>query len=146
MAYEEYKGAMFDRRWKTSERKYGVIAEQNIKIPMSDGVKLNADIWKPDGAAKVPVILGFHCYHSTGQTCPIKPAALSTAQWRNPGQERTNASLESGDPIFFARRDYAHVVCNARGTGKSEGTWDFSGPQETKDVYETIEWLAANKG
>jgi predicted acyl esterase len=143
MAYEEYKGAMFGRRWKTSERKYGVIVEQNIKIPMSDGVKLNADIWKPDSAAKVPVILGFHCYHSTGQTGPIKPAALSTAQWRNPGQERTNASLESGDPIFFARRGYAHVVCNARGTGKSEGTWGFSGPQETKDVYETIEWLAA---
>jgi len=38
------------------------------------------------------------------------------------------------------------AFCNARGTGKSEGTWDFSGPQETKDVYETIEWLAANKG
>ena len=118
MAFEAYKGAMFSRRWKTSERKYGVIAEQDIKIPMSDGAKLNADIWKPNGAAKVPVILGFHCYHSIGQTGPIKPAALSTAQWRNPGQERTNASLESGDPSFFARRGYAHVVCNARGTGK----------------------------
>jgi putative CocE/NonD family hydrolase len=143
MAFEEYKGAMFSRRWKTSARQYGVIAEPDIKIPMSDGVKLSADLWKPAGAAKVPVILGFHCYHSAGQTGPIKPAALSTAQWRNPGQERTNASLESGDPVFFARRGYAHVVCNARGTGKSEGTWDFSGPQETKDVYETIEWLAA---
>jgi len=143
MAFEEFKGAMFSPRWKTSARKYGVVAEQDIKIPMSDGVTLNADIWKPDGATKVPAILGFHCYHLTGQTGPIKPAALSTAQWRNPGQERTNASLESGDPNFFARRGYAHVVCNARGTGKSEGTWDFSGPQEIKDVYETIEWLAA---
>jgi len=65
---------------------------------MSDGVKLNADIWKPHGAEKVYVVLGFHCYHSIGQAGPIKPAALSTAQWRNTAQERTNASLESGDP------------------------------------------------
>ncbi len=31
MAFEEYKGAMFGRQWKTSERKYGVIAEPDIK-------------------------------------------------------------------------------------------------------------------
>ncbi len=143
MAFEEYKGAMFGTKWKASERKYGVVADQDVEIPMSDGVKLSANVWKPDDEGKFPVILGFHCYHSEGQTGPIKPAALSTAQWRHPGQERTNASLEAGDPIFFARRGYAHVVCNARGTGKSEGKWDFVGPQEVKDVYETIEWLAA---
>lgn len=143
MAFDEYRAAMFGRHWKASERKYAVVAEQDLKIPMSDGIRLSADIWKPDTAEKLPVVLGFHCYHATGQTGPIKPAALSTAQWRNPGQERTNASLEAGDPLFFARRGYIHVVCNARGTGKSEGTWDFSGPQETRDLYETIEWLAA---
>ncbi len=143
MAFDEYRAAMFGRRWKASERKYKVVAEEDLKIPMSDRIRLSADIWKPDAAGKFPVVLGFHCYHAAGQTGPIKPAALSTAQWRNPGQERTNASLESGDPLFFARRGYIHVVCNARGTGKSEGTWDFSGPQETKDLYQTIEWLAA---
>jgi len=143
MAFEEYKGAMFSPRWKTSERKYRVLVERGAKIPMSDGVKLDCNVWKPEATGKFPAILGFHCYHSDGQTGPIKPAAISTAQWRHPGQERTNASLEAGDPIFFARRGYAHAVCNARGTGKSEGTWDFSGPQEVKDVCETIEWIAA---
>jgi uncharacterized protein len=142
MAFEEYKGAMFSTTWKTSARKYGVVASRDVKIPMSDGAKLNCDMWRPDGKGKFPAVLSFHNYHSAGQTGPIKPAALSTAQWRHPGQERTNASLEAGDPIFFARRGYAHVVCNARGTGKSEGKWFFSGPQEVKDCYEVIEWMA----
>lgn len=142
MAFEDYRAAMFGTNWKASARRYGVIAEEDVKIPMSDGIRLSANIWKPEGAGRVPAILGFHCYHAGGQTGPITPAALSTAQWRNPGQEWTNASLESGEPTFFARRGYAHVVCNARGTGRSEGRWHFSGPQEIKDCYETIEWLA----
>ena len=143
MAFDEYRGAMFGPKWKASERKYGVLADRDVKITLSDGVKLSCDIWRPDGKGKFPAVLGFHCYHSAGQTGPIKPAAISTAQWRHPGQERTNASLEAGDPMFFARRGYAHAVCNARGTGTSEGKWDLSGPQEVKDVYEVIEWLAA---
>jgi uncharacterized protein len=143
MAFDEYKGAMFGVKWKASERKYDYEVERDVKIPLSDGVKLNCNIWKPDTKEKFPAILSAHCYHSEGQTGPIKPSALSTAQWQHPGQERTNASLESGDPKFFARRGYAHIVCNVRGSGKSEGKWHFSGPQEVKDVYETIEWLAA---
>ncbi len=143
MAFDEYKGAMFGPKWKASERKYGVLEQRDVKITLSDRVKLSCDIWRPDGKGKFPAVLSFHCYHAAGQTGPIKPAAISTAQWRHPGQERTNASLESGDPIFFARRGYAHAVCNARGTGRSEGKWDLSGPQEIKDCYQVIEWLAA---
>jgi len=143
MAFEEYKGAMFSSKWKTSARRYAFTVERGVKISMKDGVRLSCDIWRPEAVGKFPAILGFHCYHAGGQTGPIKPAAISTAQWRHPGQERTNASLEAGDPVFFARRGYVHAVCNARGTGASEGLWDFSGPQEVQDVYEVIEWLAA---
>ena len=142
MAFEEFSGAMFGRNWKTSPRKYDVVAEKDAKIVLGDGVKLNFNMWRPATVEKVPAILSLHCYHSEAQTGPIPPTALSTAQWRHPGQERTNASLESGDPNFFARRGYAHVVCNTRGSGKSDGLWQFFGPQEHKDCYEIIEWLA----
>ena len=142
MAFEDYQAAMFGVNWKTSARKYNLIIEKDVWIPMSDGTRLNNNLWKPDTDEKVPVVLSMHCYHAEGQSGPIKPAASSTAQWRHPGQERTNASLESGDPVFFARRGYAHAICNVRGSGKSEGKWHFSGPQEIQDVYETIEWLA----
>jgi putative CocE/NonD family hydrolase len=142
MAFEDYTGAIFGPKWKSSHRKYAYVVERDTKIAMSDGIVLNCDIWRPESCEKFPAILGFHCYHAGGQTGPIKPTAISTAQWRHPGQERTNASLESGDPTFFARRGYIHVVCNARGTGKSEGKWHFLGPQEVQDVCEVIAWLA----
>jgi len=142
MAFDEFKGSMFSIKWKTSPRKYNVIVERDVKIPMKDGVKLSCDIFRPESSEKFPAILGFHCYHPSGQTGQIKPTAISTAQWRHPGQERTNASLESGDPNFFVRRGYVHIVCNARGTGKSEGKWDFVGQREVQDVYEVIEWMA----
>ena len=136
MAFDDFAGATFGVNWKSSERKYRVRIERNVKIPMADGVNLSCDIWRPDSTEKFAAILGFHCYHAAAQTGPITPASISTAQWRNPGQERTNASLEAGDPAFFARRGYVHVVCNARGTGNSEGSWDFLGPREVQDVYE----------
>jgi len=143
MAFDDFAGATFGVNWKSSERKYRVRIERNVKIRMADGVNLSCDIWRPESTEKFAAILGFHCYHAAAQTGPITPAAISTAQWRNPGQERTNASLEAGDPAFFARRGYVHVVCNARGTGNSEGNWDFLGPREVQDVYEVTEWLSA---
>lgn len=142
MAFDEFKGTMFSTKWRTSERKYNVLVEADVKIPMTDGVKLSCDVFRPDSNEKFPAILGFHCYHQSAQTGPIKPTSISTVQWRHRGQERTNASLESGDPNFFARRGYVHVVCNARGTGKSDGKWDFIGQREVRDVYEAIEWMA----
>ena len=143
MAFDEFKGAMFGRNWKASERKFGVVVDTDVTIPLKDGVTLSCNVFRPESNGKFPAILGFHCYHQAAQTGPMKPVAISSAQWRHPGQERTNASLESGDPNFFVRRGYVHVVCNSRGTGKSEGKWVCHGQREAEDVYEVIEWMAA---
>ncbi|MFC2071158.1 CocE/NonD family hydrolase [Chloroflexota bacterium] len=140
--FDDYNGAMFGTKWKASERKYGVVVETDVKIRLPDGVKLSCDVFRPDSEGKYPAILGYHCYHQSGQTGPIKPGRNTTAWVRNPGEERTRASLESGDPNFFVRRGYVHVLCNTRGTGKSEGKWDFTGPIEVQDAYEVIEWIA----
>jgi putative CocE/NonD family hydrolase len=135
--------AMFSRKWCTSERKYGMIAEYDVKIPMSDGVTLSCDVFRPDSDEKFPAILGYHPYHNPGQTGPLMPGALATAHKLPPGADTTNAALEAGDPNFYARRGYVHVVCNVRGTGKSEGKWDFVGPREVQDGYEVVEWMAS---
>jgi putative CocE/NonD family hydrolase len=143
MVFDDYNGTMFSTKWRTSTRKYKVIADKDVKIPTSDGLKLSCDVFRPESKSKFPAILGWHCYHQSGQTSQITPVAISSAQWKHPNQERTNASLESGDPNFFVRRGYVHVVCNARGTGKSEGEWQNMGKREVQDVYEAIEWIAA---
>ncbi|MFC1957503.1 CocE/NonD family hydrolase [Chloroflexota bacterium] len=132
---------MFSRTWKTSERKYNVIANHDVKIPLSDGTVINADIFRPDSRGKFPAIFGFHPYDLAGQSGPIKPSANSTNFFRNPGQDKGNAYLEAGDPNFFVRRGYIHVIANVRGSGKSGGNFDFLRQQEVQDCIEVMNWV-----
>ena len=51
--------------------------------------------------------------------------------------------VEAGASDFFVPRGYAHVIANARGTGGSGGTWSLLDRQERDDLYDVIEWIAA---
>ena len=51
---------MFTTQWSTSERKYDVIVERDVKVPMPDGTLLDGDIYRPASDEKFPVILGAH--------------------------------------------------------------------------------------
>jgi uncharacterized protein len=134
---------MFGKTWKISEMKYKTVVERGVKITMKDGTKINADIFRPDSNEKFPAIFGFHPYDQESQTAPIKPSSFSTFFFKNPGQEKGNAYIEAGDPNAFARRGYVYLVANIRGTGKSEGRFQFLAPPEAQDGYEMIEWMAA---
>jgi predicted acyl esterase len=133
---------MFSTTWETSERKYGVIVQKNVKIKMSDGTLLDADIFRPEGDGKFPAILAYHPYPQTPQTAEIPPSGFSITFFKNPGQEQGNAYLEAGEPSFFVRRGYAFVVVNIRGTGFSEGKYPFLGREEIEDGAALVEWLA----
>lgn len=133
---------MFSRTWKTSERKYNVVTERDARIPMSDGIELSADIFRPDSTEKFPGILGIHPYPQQPQTAPIMPNSFSSVTFPHPGEEKGRGWIESGDPNFLVRRGYVQVVANVRGVGKSGGTYDFMGSQEIRDVAEVIEWIA----
>jgi hypothetical protein len=52
------------------------------------------------------------------------------------------ANQESGDPSYFVRRGYVHAVVNLRGSGESEGFFQFTGPVDVQDAAEVIAWLA----
>src|SRR5579875_1531561 len=125
--------AVFGPGWATSPRRFRVIAERDVRIPLPDGNALVGDVFRPDTGEPVPVIAGFHPYNNEFQTGPMMPAGFSLQRgW-----------LESGDPYFFARRGYAHGVFNVRGTGKSTGTFQAMGPTEARDTADAIEWLAS---
>ncbi|MCJ7596470.1 MAG: CocE/NonD family hydrolase, partial [Desulfobacterales bacterium] len=52
-------------------------------------------------------------------------------------------SVEVCDIDFMVTRGYAFVIPDPRGVGKSEGEWNgMYSPQEQKDVYDVIEWVA----
>ncbi|MDG6998220.1 MAG: CocE/NonD family hydrolase [Nitrososphaerota archaeon] len=134
---------MFGKTWKTSERKFGVLIQNDVKIKTRDGKNLNSDIFRPNAEGKFPAILGIHPYLSN-QSPPIRPKANSTSAggWAS-GVEKPNSTMEAGDPEFYSRRGYAHVICNVRGTDLSEGMYDFIGEHELNDVYDVIEWIAS---
>lgn len=123
---------MISNKWKTSARKYNVVIEHHVTIPMSDGITIDADIFRPDSTDKFPAILSISQYDLALQSAPTMPHGIT----------RADARMEAGDPNFYVRRGYVHVIANVRGTGRSGGNLDSFSPQERRDTYEIIEWIA----
>ena len=125
---------MFSTDWQTSPREHEILVERDCKIPVSDGIELDCDVFRPESQGAFPAILVVHPYTKTGQTDEKMPVAF-TGQW---------AALETGDYNFYVRRGYALVNVNMRGAYASGG---FFGnldpdPQSIRDIYDAIEWLA----
>jgi predicted acyl esterase len=130
---EEGTGIMFTTRWSTSERKYDVLFDRDVKVRMPDGTLLDGNIYRPASNERFPVILGAHAYNKDLQSPPMRPVGFTPMR----------GYMESGDSTFFARRGYVHAVFNVRGSGKSEGFYQLMGPLEVQDICNLIEWLAA---
>ncbi len=109
-----------------SEPQYTVILEANQRVPMRDGTTLLADVLRPDAHGRFPALVAASPY---------------PRQIQNSGAPL--GFVEAGASDFFVPRGYVHVLANARGTGGSGGTYDFYGPTERRDMYDLVEWAAA---
>jgi putative CocE/NonD family hydrolase len=90
--------------------------ERYRAVPMRDGVKLYADVYRPRADGRYPVLVV-----------------------RTPYGVQRDAVHET--MIKFAQRGYAVVMQDTRGRYESEGKWEpFR--SEAKDGYDTIEWAA----
>jgi len=123
---------VFSQSWQTSPREHEVQSELNVLVTMSDGVRVSAQVFRPKTPGCFPAILGVHAYDAEMQYTPSRPQAV----------QGKNAQAEAGDPQFFVRRGYAHIIVNARGTGRSEGEYAHYSPREVQDVVEVIDWIA----
>ena len=86
-----------------------------VKIPLRDGVHLNATVYRPhDQKEPLPVLVELTPYVS--------------APWDN-------------IPFYYARHGYVFALVESRGRGNSEGKFNplF---QEPQDSYDVVEWLA----
>lgn len=120
------------------ERVDGLLIERNVVIPLRDGVKIYADVYRPDGALgerDLAPIVGFGPYgkHTTGrsyaETSGVKPEWVSK-----------HAGFEAVDPAFWCPLGYAVVYPDPRGTWYSEGEMNHGGLTESLDVYDVVEW------
>lgn len=123
---------------QVSKREYGIISERDIKVAMRDGVKLNFNVFRPDAGGKFPALVALAPFNLDYQEDYIWPSAARSGRVRG----MPTANVESIPRDFFVRRGYVKVVGSSRGTGQSEGVYQYTSPREIEDNYDLIEWAA----
>ena len=129
---------------ETGRRKILVdtILERDTPIPLRDGLKLYADVFRPKSSdeTKIPVVMCWSPYGkaTSARTVDNLPHRLGIPKDRTSGYE----TFEGLDPSDWCNRGYAVVNVDARGCQFSEGTYFFWGDQEAEDIYDAIEFLS----
>jgi predicted acyl esterase len=109
-----------------SQPRFEVVRDEDVAAPMRDGVDLLTDVYRPSEPGRYPVLLAASPY---------------PRQIQNLGAPL--GFVEAGQSDFFAPRGYVHVIANCRGTGGSGGVFGFFDLQERQDMYDLVEWCAA---
>ncbi len=118
----------------------------NVPIAMNDGLVLRADIFRPPGEARFPVILSYGPYAKGLAFQDGYPSAWQRMVAEHPdvarGSSNKYQSWEVVDPEKWVAEGYACVRVDSRGAGASPGYIDPFSPRETRDFYDCIEWAA----
>ena len=104
---------------------HAFVRDDDVAVPMRDGVELLADVHRPAGAGTYPVLVSASPY-------PRQIQDLGAPM----------GFIEAGATDFFVPRGYVHVIANVRGTGGSGGTFGCFDAQERRDMYDLVEWAA----
>jgi uncharacterized protein len=116
----------------------GLLIERNAEVPMRDGVRIFADIYRPAGVTgDLPTLLGWSPYGKHGLSDSLWPAAGVEPGWMS-----RFTAFEAPDPGFWCPRGYAVVYPDPRGSWLSEGELRHNGIGEGEDCFDLIEWLA----
>jgi predicted acyl esterase len=116
-----------------SKPKHELVLMKDVEVPMRDGSKLVADVFRPKGGGRYPVIMNLGAYQKDKLWVP--PADLE-----EPANEYMN--WETVNPLWWVPRGYVCMRVDSRGTGKSHGETDPFSLQEAIDFHDSIEWAA----
>ncbi len=152
----------------TGAQRYPDMRTTPVRIPMSDGTVLYADLYRPVDArgrivdAKLPVVVNLTPYTKLVSAitqaaanypvlAPQAIALLNSLDLRRIGMSGYNdlvGALRGGELQTFAvdpqlvKSGYAQLVVDVRGTGTSQGTWQVFGEREQQDTVEVIDWAS----
>ncbi len=122
----------------------GMHVEWDLPIQMPDGLVLRADIFRPLGEGKYPVILHYGPYAKGLHFEDGYKSAWSRMVASFPevleGTSSVYQSWELCDPEKWVPDGYICLRIDSRGAGRSPGFLDPFGPQETQDLHDCIEW------
>jgi putative CocE/NonD family hydrolase len=121
--------------------------EWNAPIVMDDGLVLRADIFRPVGDGRHPIILTYGPYAKGLAFQDGYPSAWTIMAAKHPevpaGSSNLYQSWEVVDPEKWVSHGYACVRVDSRGCGCSPGYIDHFSPREQKDYVDCIEWAGA---
>ncbi|HWE83042.1 MAG TPA: CocE/NonD family hydrolase [Gaiellaceae bacterium] len=124
-----------------------MLIEWDVEVPMDDGVVLRGDVFRPEGDGLHPAILTCGPYGKGLAYQDGYPDQWRILVARHPevlvGSENAFQNWETVDPERFVPDGFACVRVDSRGAGRSPGFLDPWSPRETRDLYEAIEWAAA---
>ncbi len=95
----------------------GIIVEENVRVPMRDGIALSTNIFRPDAPGKFPAIVS-----------------------------RTPYGKSKGGFERYVRAGYVVLSQDARGRYDSDGEYILytdESNHDAEDGYDTVEWAAA---
>jgi predicted acyl esterase len=118
----------------------------DVEIPMDDGLVVRADIYRPDGDGRYPVLMSYGPYGkglSFDDGYPVQWRSLTAT---HPeilrGSSGKYANWETADPERWVPFGYVCIRVDSRGAGRSPGVIDCFSPRETQDFHDCIEWAA----
>ncbi|MFN7930929.1 MAG: CocE/NonD family hydrolase [Blastocatellia bacterium] len=101
------------------------IVDRKLMIPMRDGKRIAADVYRPkDTSKKYPTVFSRTPYNF------------------NYWDVRNGAPSDMSNPIDAVKRGYAYVVMNERGHFFSEGNYDILGPP-LSDGDDELKWISS---
>jgi uncharacterized protein len=102
--------------------RHDVLVQHDVEARMRDGVVLRANVYRPAGDGRYPVLLS-----------------------RQPYNKDVNINLMYADPVRLAAHGYVVVMQDVRGRYASDGEFT-PGEQEFDDGYDSVQWAAGLPG
>ena len=98
------------------------VKKESLSLKTRDGVRLDADIYRPQSAESFPILL-----------------------MRQPYGRKIASTVVYAHPIWYASQGYIVVIQDVRGRGTSQGEFDLFS-HEIEDGLDTINWVSQLPG
>ncbi len=112
-----------------------MLQERDVMVVMRDGVRMAADIYRPDAPGTFPALYTCARHNKDLQRPEIAASLNAQPAWSS----LWFGVIEAGDSRRFVANGYVHVIAQLRGVGKSEGTPG----EDAWDHHDMIEWIAS---
>ncbi|MDJ0511411.1 MAG: CocE/NonD family hydrolase [Crocosphaera sp.] len=94
------------------------VKQETVSLITKDGIRLDADIYRPDSIESFPILL-----------------------MRQPYGKKIASTVVYAHPIWYASHGYIVVIQDVRGRGGSQGDFNLF-TNEIEDGFDTINWLS----